>query len=355
MNRDAVLDEAIGESGESGESGQSGKNGESGASAGGPPKSGAPPDEVSISPEAAPPKAPLGWVITAFAALYIIWGSTYFGITVAVQTIPPLLMAGTRFLIAGLGLYAVLRRLGVAAPTRHQWKTGIIVGALLIFGGNGGVSWVQGRVPSGLSALIIASVPLWIMLLDWLRPGGTRPRGLVLVGLAVGGIGVLLIVLGKNALGQRAVDPVGAVILVLAAILWAVGSVYSRFAVKPASALMTVSQQMIAGGALQFLAGIADGELARFDPAKITSASAWAFIYLTLFGSLVGYTAYVWLLRVSTPAKVSTYAYVNPLVAVILGHWLLKESLPASVAVAGGLILLSVILISRSSQPVRRK
>ncbi|MDB6069181.1 MAG: protein of unknown function transrane [Verrucomicrobiales bacterium] len=315
------------------------------------------PSSAKNSPPSAPeqPKAPLGWVIAAFAAVYIIWGSTYFGITVAVQTIPPFLMAGTRFLIAGGGLYWVLRRFGIAAPTRPQWKTGVIVGGLLIFGGNGGVSWVQGRVPSGLSALIIASVPLWIMILDWLRPGGSRPRGIVLAGLAVGGAGVLMIVLGRNSLGQRAVDPVGAAILLLAAISWAAGSVYSRFAAKPASALMTVSQQMIAGGAFQFLAGIADGEIPRFDPAKITAASAWAFVYLTLFGSLVGYTAYVWLLRVSTPAKVSTYAYVNPLVAVVLGHWLLKETLPASVAVAGALILLSVILISRSPQPVDAK
>lgn len=308
------------------------------------------PDGVAGQAAVEGKKAPLAWVIAAFAALYIIWGSTYLGITVAVQTIPPFLMAGTRFLVAGGGLYWVMRRLGVAAPTRVEWKTGIIVGGLLIFGGNGGVSWVQGRVPSGLSALIIASVPLWIMVLDWLRPGGTRPRGMVMVGLAVGAAGVLLIVLGRNTLGQRAVDPVGAAILLAAAVSWAAGSVYSRFAPKPASALMTVAMQMLAGGAFQFLAGIADGEIPRFDPANISAASAWAFVYLTLLGSLVGYTAYVWLLQVSTPAKVSTYAYVNPLVAVILGHWLLGEILPPSVAIAGALILLSVILISRSAQ-----
>jgi drug/metabolite transporter (DMT)-like permease len=296
--------------------------------------------------------APLGLVVAAFAAVYLIWGSTYLGITLAVKTIPPFLMAGARFVIAGAFLYVVLRRRGMPRPNRSQWGSAVVVGGLLLAGGNGGVSWAQGRVPSGVSALMIASVPLWIILVDWLRPGGRRPAPLIWLGLAAGGTGVLLIVLSRNPLGQRTLDPVGTVVLLASALSWALGSVYSRHSAKPVSALITVAMQMLAGGGLQLLTGFVLGEGPRFHPSTITVTSAGAFLYLTVMGSLVGYTAYVWLLQVSTPARVSTYAYVNPLVAVLLGHLVLKETLPPAVAVAGALILASVILITR---PVREK
>jgi drug/metabolite transporter (DMT)-like permease len=207
----------------------------------------------SQSVAAARPKAALGWVLAAFAAVYLIWGSTYLGITIAVKTIPPFLMAGVRFIIAGGALYFVMRRLGVSAPTRRQWISASIIGALLILAGNGGVSWAQGRVPSGVTALIIASVPLWIMLVDWLRPRGLRPTPRVLLGLAVGGTGVVLIILSRDPLGNRAIDPVGAGVVLGASLCWAFGSIYSRHAVQPASALMSVSMQMLAGGVLQLL------------------------------------------------------------------------------------------------------
>lgn len=304
------------------------------------------PSQAKTSPN----QAPLPLLVVAFAAVYLVWGSTYLGITLAVKTIPPLLMAGTRFVIAGGFLYVVLRRRGAACPTRPQWVSAVIVGALLLLAGNGGVSWVQGRVPSGISALIIASVPLWILLVDGMRPGGRRPAGRVLLGLAAGGAGVVLIITGRDSFGQRTADPLGVLVLLASALCWAVGSVYARHSPKPASALMTVSMQMLAGGVLQLMAGLALGEGPRFHPAAVTAESAWAFAYLTVVGSLVGYSAYVWLLQVSTPARVATYAYVNPFVAVLLGHWVLKETLPPSVMLAGTLILASVILILR---PVR--
>ena len=308
---------------------------------------------ASLPEVPAPPRpAPLRWVIAAFAAVYLVWGSTYLGITIAVQSIPPFLMAGVRFIIAGGFLYGLMRWWGVPRPARPQWAGAVVVGGLLIFAGNGGVTWAQGRVPSGITALMISSVPLWIMLVDWLRPGGKRPAPLVLLGLAVGGAGVVMIILSRNALGQRATDPLGAAVLLGAALCWALGSIYARHSPKPASSLMNVAMQMFAGGVMQLLAGVLMGEGHRFDPARITAASAWAFLYLTIIGSLVGYTAYVWLLQVSTPARVSTYAYVNPFVAVILGHLVLKETLPHSVLVAGGLILASVVLIVR---PARTK
>jgi drug/metabolite transporter (DMT)-like permease len=286
-------------------------------------------------------------VVAAFAAVYLIWGSTYLGIRLAIDSIPPFLMAGCRFVIAGLILYGVMRLRGAAKPTAQQWRSAAIVGGLLLLIGNGGVSWAQQTVPSGIAALVVAAVPLWIMLVDWLRPQGSRPKVIVWVGLAAGFAGVALIVAGKNQFGHRLVDPVGAAALVFATVAWAFGSVYSRHAEKPGSALLSVAMQMISGGALLLVAGVALGEMSRLNFAHITPTSAWAFIYLTLIGSLVGFTAYVWLLQVSTPARVSTYAYVNPLIAVFLGHLVLKEAIPKTVALAGALILAAVIAITR--------
>ena len=311
---------------------------------------------ASDPPPAAPvvPRpAPLWLVLTAFAAVYVVWGSTYLGITIAVKSIPPFLMAGTRFIIAGSLLYGVMRWRGEARPTRQQWLGATAVGALLLLVGNGGVTWAQGRVASGVSALIIASVPLWIMLVDWVRPMGKRPTVVVLLGLAVGAAGVALIIASRNATGQRTTDPLGAFVLVASALGWALGSVYARHAAKPASAWLAVSMQMLAGGALQLLTGLLLlNEGPQLHLASVTVESALAFVYLTMVGSLIGYTAYFWLLQVSTPARVSTYAYVNPLVAVLLGHLVLKETLPPAVMLAAGLILISVILVLT---PARRR
>lgn len=298
---------------------------------------------------AAKPRPALGLVIAAFAAVYIVWGSTYLGMRLAIDSIPPLLMAGARFMISGGILYGVMRLRGVPAPAAVHWRSALITGALLLMVGNGGICWAQQTVPTGIAALIVASVPLWIILVDWLRPRGQRPSRLVVAGLAIGMAGVVVIILGKGSLGQRMVDPVAATVLVTANICWALGSIYARHASRPESALLGGAMQMLCGGGLQFLLGICMGELSDFHPQHITATSAWAFTYLTLVGSLVGYTAYLWLLQVSTPARVSTHAYVNPFVAVLLGWWFLQEPIPQSVVIAGALILLSVLLITRSS------
>jgi len=313
-----------------------------------------PPDCLPIEEEAAesaPTPAPPRWlVVAAFAAVYLIWGSTYLGIRLAIDSIPAFLMAGGRFLIAGCVLYAVMRRRGVPGPAPEHWRDGAITALLLLLAGNGGVTWAEKRVPTNITALIVAGTPLWIIVVDWLRPQGRRPHGLVFGGLLLGFAGVGLIVAGRSKSGLALVDPVGAGVLLVCSVCWACGSVFSRHARQPASALLAIAIQMILGGGILLVAGGVSGEVGRLDVHAITATSAWAFVYLTLFGSLVGFTAYVWLMRVCTPARVSTYAYVNPLIAVLLGYLVLREPLPGGVLVAGVLILASVVLITVKGQ-----
>ncbi|MES2572333.1 MAG: EamA family transporter [Verrucomicrobiota bacterium] len=290
---------------------------------------------------------PAAWlVLAAFGAVYVIWGSTYLGIHIAIESIPPLLMAGSRFLLAGLVLYPVMRLRGAKRPRRVHWRNATIVGALLLLAGNGGVSWAEQSVPSNIAALIIAATPLWIILIDWLRPGGNRPHAVVFGGLALGFVGVALIVASKNQFGETFVDPIGAAVLMIASFCWAIGSVFSRHAEQSETALLNVAMQMICGGILLLVSGMGAGEIGHCDWGKITARSLYAFGYLTLFGSLIGFTAYVWLLQVSSPARVSTYAYVNPFIALILGRVFLNEALPKSALLAGFCILAAVMLIS---------
>lgn len=294
----------------------------------------------------APHAPPFGLIIAAFAAVYVIWGSTFLGMAVAVESIPPLLMAGSRAFIAGCLLYAVMRIRGASRPTFRHWLNAAMIGGLLLSVGNGGVSWAQQTVPSGIAALVVSAVPLWMILIDWLRPRGHRPHSLVFVGLALGFVGVALIIAGKDSSGNGVVDPIGGMVLIAATVFWAIGSVWSPFLAKPADALLAVATQMISGGGLLIIAAAITGELRGFDVRNVTQASAIAFSYLTFVGSLVGFTAYVWLLQVSTPARVSTYAYVNPLIAVVLGRVVRDEPLPSTVLLAGALIIVSVIFIT---------
>ena len=251
--------------------------------------------------------APLGAVLAAFAALYVIWGSTYLGIRFAIETIPPFTMAGARFLCAGALIFGWARARGAVPATLPQWQTAAVVGALLLLGGNGAVTWAEQRIPSGIAALLVASTPMWMVVLDALRPGGERPRPAVIAGLALGLVGTVLLV-GPGDLGGAPVDVVGALAVAGGAFCWAVGSVYQHGAPQADSTLLNVRMQMLAGGALLLLVGVALGE--RVDAGGVSTRSALALTYLVV----VGYSAYVWLLKVSTPARVSTYAYVNPVV-----------------------------------------
>lgn len=284
--------------------------------------------------------------LTAFAAVYVIWGSTYLAIRVALETMPPFLMAAARFLAAGAVLYSWSRRSGRApAPTRSEWRTATIVGGLLLLGGNGGVVWAEQYVPSGMAALLVATVPLFMVLLEWRWNGGDPPGRRVLGGILLGFAGVLLLVGASEAMpGARGLLP--AAVVLLAAFSWATGSIYARRAPQPTTPRLGTAMQMLTGGLMLGVLGVLMGEPGQLELSRISSRSWMALAYLIVFGSLVAFSAYVWLLRESTPARVSTYAYVNPAVALFLGWSLAGEPLTGRILVGSAVILASVVLVT---------
>jgi drug/metabolite transporter (DMT)-like permease len=304
--------------------------------------------EAAPLPGAAADAAPSRWlVIVAFAIIYVIWGSTYLAIRFAIETLPPFLMAGSRFLIAGGVLYAWSRLAGGAErPTLANWRACAVVGTALLVGGNGLVVWAEFRVPSGVAALLVGVVPCFLVLLEWLRPGGTRPTRQVVIGLALGLAGLFFLIGPDSLMGGGRVDLVGAIALVIACFSWAAGSIYSRHSTLPQSPWISTAMQMIAGGVVLCVVAAAHGELAGFDPTGFSTRSLSGWLYLISFGSIVAFTAYVWLLRVSTPARVSTYAYVNPIVAVLLGWAFAGEPLTPRMLVAAAVIVSGVALIT---------
>ncbi len=297
-----------------------------------------------------PEAAPRSRVIAAFAAVYLIWGSTYLAIRVAIETIPPFVMAGVRFIIAGTLLFAWARARGAPAPGRRHWAAATFIGVLLLTLGNGAVVWSEQRVASGLTALLVAMVPVWTVLVEWV--GGTRERpGLgTVAGLLIGLGGVALLVAPGQLAGGSRVDPLIALVLTGGSISWSIGSVYSHRAGLPRSPQLATAMEMLAGGAGLLVAGLLSGELAAFHPAAVTGRSALAVLYLIVFGSLIGFSAFVWLLRVSTPARVSTYAYVNPAVAVLVGWAFAREELTARTLLAAAIIVAGVVLITSTGR-----
>lgn len=289
----------------------------------------------------------------AFAAVYLVWGSTYLAIRFAVETLPPLLMAGARFAIAGVLLLSwSMSNRNATWPNRTDWRTGFIGGALLLVGGNGLVVWAERRVPSGTTALLVAVVPVWMVLLDWLRPAGRRPPALVFVGLGLGLSGLALLVGTDSLHGHGSVDATGALALVLASLFWAVGSLYTKHAPRVSSGLNGSATQMLAGGGMLLLAATFAGELSQLDVAHVSARSLLGFLYLVTFGSLIGFTAYFYVLAHTTAAKASTYAYVNPVVAVFLGWALAGEAVTARTLLAAAVILsgVAIITIARDSE-----
>jgi drug/metabolite transporter (DMT)-like permease len=292
--------------------------------------------------------APLWLVVTAFMLVYVIWGSTYLGIRYAVESIPPFLAAGARHFAAGLALFVFARARGAAVPSLSHWRDAIVAGLLMLVIGNGGVTWAEQRIPSGVAALLVGLTPLWMVFFDWIRPAGARPRLLVAGGLVVGFAGVALLARGRGEHHDSAYAWSVAA-LMAASIGWAAGSVFNRSARKPASPFLGVAMQMICGGAILLMLAAVQGEFQRFSVAQVTTRSFGAWLYLTIAGSLIAYTAYIWLLHASTPARVATYAYVNPLIAVLLGCTLGRETFSHELFVAAALIIVAVALIVRGS------
>ena len=274
-------------------------------------------------------------VVAALLAVYVIWGSTYLAIRVAIEGIPPLLMAGSRFVVAGGVLYLVLRLRGAAAPTRLQWRNAAIVGGLLLLGGNGGVVLAEQWVASGLAALGVATVALWSALFAGLW--GQWPRRVEWVGLAIGFAGVGLL----NLEGSLRASPAGSIALGVATVSWAFGSMWSRHLDLP-DGMMAAAAEMLSGGALLLVASAIGGEAI---PLAIAPRPLLAWAYLLTFGSLVGFSAYLYLLRHTRPAVATSYAYVNPIIAMALGVWLAGERITATEWLAVPVILGSVALV----------
>ena len=288
----------------------------------------------------------------AFVALYVIWGSTYLGIRIAVETLPPFLMAGSRFLLAGTTLYVWARLRSREKPLPRHWASAAVVGGLLLFGGNGAVSWSERVVPSGLASLIVAALPIWMVAIEALRPGGVRPTPRTVVGLLLGLVGLGILV-GPGLSGAAAAPLLPVAVLTLGSLCWAVGSLYSRSAKLPRTQLLGIGMEMLAGGALLVVAGLLVGEWRVLDVRHVSVRSVAAVFYLALFGSIVAYTAYIWLLQVTTPASVSTYAYVNPVVAVFLGWAFAGEPVTARMLVAAAIIVGSVVIVTTRGRAER--
>jgi len=292
---------------------------------------------------------------TALIALYIVWGSTYLAIRFAVETIPPFLSAGLRFLISGIILLVWRRLAGDPMPTRLQWRNLAIVGTLLLLGGNGLVSFAEQRIPSGIAALIVGTVPLFLVLIEALRPGGVRPGWQVMGGLVVGFAGIYMLVgPGDLTTGGLRFDGLGTLALITAALLWSIGSIFSRSADVPRSTLMMTGAEMLMGSISLMATSALLGEWRGFSFTSVSTASWLGLVYLIAFGSLIGFVSFGWLLHNAPVSLLATYAYVNPLVAVLLGAVFAAEPLNLGILAASVLIISSVVFINRA-QPRRTR
>jgi drug/metabolite transporter (DMT)-like permease len=295
-------------------------------------------------------------LLLAFAAIYLIWGSTYLGIRVAVETMPPFLMAGARFLLAGTMLFTFLKLRGVPWPTAQQWRANAIIGTFLLLGGNGLVVWAEQVIPSGVTALLIGIGPLFIVLTEWAWPGGTRPTALTFAALLLGLAGVTWLAAPWENPAHGGLNVAGVVALLGACLFWGIGSIYSRHAKHGADPFLASALQMLGGGAALVLVALIHGDFAQLQFAAIAPRAWVAFAYLICAGSLVGFSTFVWLMKHSTPTRVATYAYVNPIVAVILGWLLLGEPITSRTLVASAIIVTAVAIITvQKSKPVPAK
>ena len=292
------------------------------------------------------------WI--ALIALYIVWGSTYLGIKVAIETIPPFFHAGIRFLISGLILVIWQRNAGQSMPTRKQWISVGIIGTLLLLGGNGLVAWAEQFIPSGIAALIIATVPMFLVIGEAIRPNGVKPTWQGIVGLLIGFVGIFILVGPSELSGSTTkLNTFGVIALLSACLFWATGSMFSKSADLPKSTLMSTGTQMLMGSVSLFIVSVLSGELRGWDISAVSSRSLIGLLYLIFVGSLIGFVSYGWLLQNAPISLVSTYAYVNPIVAVLLGLWILDEPMEPRIWLATGIIIGSVIFINSTRPKVK--
>ncbi len=304
---------------------------------------------VSDSNPVSSARASRGRIWLVLGIVYIVWGSTYLAMRYAIATIPPFWMSGTRHFVAGTLLFGFLKLRGIRWPSLREWGAAARVGILLLSLGNGGVVWSEQYVASGVTALIVAFVAIWMVLIDWLQPGGHRPRRGVFIGLSLGLAGVALLVGPAHVGGDQRVNVTGACVLVLASFAWALGSIISRRLPLPREPLLATAMEMLCGGAVLWLLGGLAGEGRNFHLRAVTPHSLLALGYLVVMGSLVGFTAYIWLLGAARPTQVATYAYVNPLVAVVIGWSMGGEPLGLRTVLAAAVILSGVASIVSSS------
>ena len=287
-------------------------------------------------------------IIAAFGIIYFVWGTTYLAIRLAIDTIPPFLMAGIRFTTAGILLYGWCYWRYDKKPDLADWGKAAVPGILMFVGGNGLLTWSETFIPSGLAALIIATVSIWMVVLDWFFFSKKRPDKLTLSGIAIGLAGVALLSgVGDEILINGGSIIVGILVLTFASMSWAAGSLISRNLKSTISLQFMISMQILVGGLALILVGSLQGEWTRVSLQTISFQSLLALSYLILLGTLLAYSAYLWLLRVSTPAKVSTYAFFNPLIAVFLGWILLDEPLTLETIIGALLILVSLLLVNQ--------
>jgi drug/metabolite transporter (DMT)-like permease len=308
-----------------------------------------PRDHSSAIPNAAPDQAHATsnstLLLAAFAAVYLVWGSTFLAIRIGDESFPPLLVAGIRHLTFGLIAFPIILWKTKARPTWADWRSTTVTGFLLLAVGNGGVCLAEERVPSGIAALLVATVSLWMVIIDWLRPSGTRPVPRVIAGLVLGFAGLALLVGPKELGGSDLIDPVGVAILGVGSFAWACGSIYAKHGKMPSSPLLGSAMQSITGGAILWIIGGFTGEIGALHLATVSTRSWIAITYLICFGSMIGFSSYLYILKHSTATRVATYAFVNPIVALFLGWLLLHEAITLRTILASAVILAAVLLV----------
>jgi len=299
---------------------------------------------------------PARWlIILAFAAVFLIWGSSYIAIRFAVETMPPILMPGVRFTIAGLILIGWTRARGAPAPTRSQWRAAAIAGGLLFLVNNSLLSWSQANgLPSGLAAVIIGTTPMFIVIFQWLGGAG-RPRAIIVGGIALSTIGIIALMNPAQAIGANAFNPLLGLCVLIAAAAWAGGSLFARGADLPRHSLLATGMQLLTGGLMLLVLSVVTGDAGRLDLSIISTRSLFALAHLTFSSSILAFSAFVWLMRVVSPAQATTYAYVNPVIAVILGAVLAGETLTRDTLIAAAVIIVGVFIIVMQQGVNRRE